>query len=74
MSASHDAGRVEIASVDRVGDGLIISYTTGQSFFYHGQFLYDVRADDGNRLLPNEPDSESDTDSDPQGDGGNQSP
>ena len=73
MSANRDSGSVEIASVDRVGDGLIISYTTGQSFFYHGQFLYDVRADDGNRLLPNEPDNETETNSEPNREEGNQS-
>jgi hypothetical protein len=51
---SPQDGTLQIVGADRIGDGVIISFSDGTAVLYHTQFLYDVRNQYGNHLLPDE--------------------
>lgn len=53
--------QIRVLGADLVGGGLLIHFSDGLSVLYHSQFLYSVRDDDGNVLIPNEPEQENDT-------------
>ena len=49
----QDKGVRTITSLDRVREGIVITFSYGVTAVYHTQFLYDVRQDDSNIELEN---------------------
>jgi hypothetical protein len=41
--------KIRVIDVDRFDNGVVVSFSDGQSVLYHAQFLYEVREHDGNR-------------------------
>lgn len=41
--------KIQVIDVDRFDNGVVVSFSDGQSVLYHAQFLYDMREHDGNR-------------------------
>lgn len=55
---SAETSDLHVISVDRSSEGVIVLFSNQVSVLYHAQFLFDVREQDHNRILPRENDSE----------------
>jgi hypothetical protein len=50
-AAMNTHGKIEIIHADRFEEGVIITFSDGQSVLYHPQFLYDMREHNDNRTV-----------------------
>jgi hypothetical protein len=47
--------KIVILEAERMNGGLLIHFSDGLVVLFHTQFLNDVRNEDGNQLVPSEP-------------------
>lgn len=53
--------QIEVLGADRIRGGLLVHFSDGLSVLFHAKVLYDVRNDDGNVPISNDPVDEGGT-------------